>query len=399
MIYLIPILLCLICSILYDQRRGKCVLGEYPYSKNMHIFIFTWLVAISAFQYCVGYDTPIYMNAYDLSRNNDISDIWGDARYRPGWLLIQFLSHKISHNFLVLKIIQALFLNVCVYKFLLRYSKYWYLTLFFYILYSYGQLNFGAMRQSFAVGFFLLSVPYLEEKDTKKEAIIALIKYYGLVYLATMFHTSAFILYLLPLSRFFVASTKRMNFTIFIVIILSIVLSQFSGLHMLLYSLVATSDVLEQNSSYYLTGGDYVGSKQGLLSYIPILLVYICLYLTRVNQDKRCTVLRMLLIAYIIMATLNLSIPIFYRFNQYFVFSYIIFIPMAIYEGYLYGKSRIQRSLFYKMALFIMFILYPVNHLINVHPSWGVAGYRIYYPYYSVFNPKVDPERNRIINF
>ena len=402
MVFLIPILLCLLFSIQYDQREGTCALGEYSKSKRKFIFIFAWLVFISAFQYCVGYDIPIYMNAYEINRNNGFSDIWGDARYRPGWLLVQYLCHKISDDFVVLKMVQAIFLNFCIYKFLLRYSKYWYLTLFFYILYPYGQLNFGAMRQAFAVGFFLLSIPYLEEQDSKRKTVIALLKYSVLVYFATLFHVSAFFLYLVPLLKFCVATTKRMTTTITTVIVVSIIISQFSGLNMLLYSLIKTSDMLEQNSNYYLTGGDYVSNKSGfglILAYVPIALVYICLYLNRNKKDTKYKVLQMLLLAYIIMATLNLSIPIFYRFNDYFVFAYIIFMPMAIYEGNLFNRPLIAHSPFLKVALFLMFILYPVNHLISIHPSWGIPGYRIYYPYHSVFNPQIDPDRNRIINF
>lgn len=402
MVYLIPIFLCLFFSVQYDQRKGAYTLGEYPYSKRMFIFIFAWLVVISALQYCVGYDTPIYMNAYAESKYSKISDIWEGGRYRPGWILLQILCHKISDDFVVLKIVQAVFLNLCVYKFLSRYSRYWYLTLFFYILYSYAQLNFGAMRQSFAVGFFLLAVPYLEERRTKRGTVIALLKYYCLISFATLFHASAFILYLVPLLKFCVATNRRMAITIVIVIIASLVLSYVSGLNALLYSLVKSSDVLEQNTAYYLTGGDYVGSKRGfalIMAFIPIAFVYICLYLTRNSQSSKSKVMRLLLLAYIIMATLNLSIPIFYRFNIYFGFAYIITIPMAIYDGSLFNTSLITRSSLLKVLLFVMFILYPVSHLISVHPSWGIPGYRIYYPYHSVFSPQVDFERSRIIDY
>lgn len=402
MVYLIPIFLCLFFTLKYDQKDRLYILGEYPGSKWKFIFIFTWLIIISAFQYCVGYDIPIYMYSYDESKYNGLNDIWDNARYRPGWILLQFLCHKISDDFVVLKIAQAIFLNFCVYKFLLRYSKYWYLTLFFYILYSYGQLNFGAMRQAFAVGFFLLSIPYLEEQESKKKTVIAMLKYFVLVYLATLFHASAFVLYLVPLLRFCVTTTKRLAITITTVIIVSFIISQLEGLNMMLYSLIKASDVLEQSSNYYLTGGDYVFNKSGfglILAYIPIALVYICLYLNRNNKNARYKVLKMLLLAYIIMATLNLSIPIFYRFNDYFVFAYIIFMPMAIYEGNLFNRSLLAHSSILKVVLFMMFILYPVNHLVAVHPSFGFPGYRIYYPYYSVFNPQKDPERNRIINF
>lgn len=401
MIYLIPIFLCLFYSAYYDQSKGLFILGEYPKTKRKFNIIFIWLVLISAFQYCVGYDIPIYMNAYDESRYIRISDIWGDARYRPGWLSLQFICHKISDDFVVLKIVQAVFLNYCVYKFLSRYSKYWYLTLFFYILYSYGQLNFGAMRQAFAVGFFLLSVPYLEQQSTKKETAMALLKYFCIIYCATLFHASAFILYLLPLLKVCVATNKRMAITIVSVIVASFILSHISGLNMLLFSLVGFSDTLVDSSTYYLTGGDYVGSKSGfslIFAYIPIAFVYICMYLNRKNQSERCKVLKMLLLAYIIMATLNLSIPIFYRFNIYFAFAYIVMMPIAIYEGYLFNKA-IVRSFVLKLSLFIMFILYPVHHLVSVHPSWDIPGYRIYYPYHSVFDPQIDPDRNRVIEF
>lgn len=402
MVYIIPIILCLFYSIKCDQSLGTITLGDYPYSKRLYNFIFAWLVLISAFQYSVGYDIPIYMDAFDNSRLDKFSDIWGDSRYRPGWLFLQFMCHKVFDDFVLLKIIQACFLNYCVYKFLSRYSKYWYLTLFFYILYPYGQLNFGAMRQSFAVGFFLLSVQYLERQETKKDALAALLKYYVFCILATLFHTSGYILFIIPLLKYCVATRTRMSITIASVVMASIALSQISDLNSIIYTLFGSSDLVESNARWYLTSDDYTSNKSGislLMAFIPIALIYLCLYLNRKQDDSKYHVLRMLLLMYIIMATLNLSIPIFYRFNDYFVFAYIVLIPMAIYEGTLAHSYLKGRNSILQLILFLMFILYPVNHLVAVHPSFGFPGYRIYYPYYSVFNPQIDPERNRIIDF
>lgn len=400
MVYIIPIFFCLLFSIQFDRIKGLCILGECTCSRRKFNCIFLWLVAVSALQYCVGYDIPIYMNAYETNKNISINDIWGDARYRPGWLMLQVICHKISDDFVFLKIIQALFLNFCVYRFLARYSKYWYLTLFFYILYSYGQLNFGAMRQSFAVGFFLLAIPYLEDKESKKKTILALVKYFVLIYLSTMFHMSAFVLFMVPLLKICVVSTKRISITIIAVIIASIIILLIPNLNIILFTLIGSADDIAKNAEYYLTGGDYLGTKAGLglvFEFIPILFIYLCLYLNRNNQDSRYKVMKMLLLAYIVMATLNLSIPIFYRFNDYFVFSYIILIPLAIYEGEF--KNYFLRSPITKLLLFFLFILYPVNHLVAVHPSFGFPGYRIYYPYHSVLDPQIDPERMKIIDY
>lgn len=400
MVYIIPIFFCLLFSIQFDRIKGLCILGECTCSRRKFNCIFLWLVAVSALQYCVGYDIPIYMNAYETNKNISINDIWGDARYRPGWLMLQVICHKISDDFVFLKIIQALFLNFCVYRFLARYSKYWYLTLFFYILYSYGQLNFGAMRQSFAVGFFLLAIPYLEDKESKKKTILALVKYFVLIYLSTMFHMSAFVLFMVPLLKICVVSTKRISITIIAVIIASIIILLIPNLNIILFTLIGSADDIAKHAEYYLTGGDYLGTKAGLglvFEFIPILFIYLCLYLNRNNQDSRYKVMKMLLLAYIVMATLNLSIPIFYRFNDYFVFSYIILIPLAIYEGEF--KNYFLRSPITKLLLFFLFILYPVNHLVAVHPSFGFPGYRIYYPYHSVLDPQIDPERMKIIDY
>lgn len=400
MVYIIPIFFCLLFSIQFDRIKGLCILGECTCSRRKFNCIFLWLVAVSALQYCVGYDIPIYMHAYETNKNISINDIWGDARYRPGWLMLQVICHKISDDFVFLKIIQALFFNFCVYRFLARYSKYWYLTLFFYILYSYGQLNFGAMRQSFAVGFFLLAIPYLEDKESKKKTILALVKYFVLIYLSTMFHMSAFVLFMVPLLKICVVSTKRISITIIAVIIASIIILLIPNLNIILFTLIGSADDIAKNAEYYLTGGDYLGTKAGLglvFEFIPILFIYLCLYLNRNNQDSRYKVMKMLLLAYIVMATLNLSIPIFYRFNDYFVFSYIILIPLAIYEGEF--KNYFLRSPITKLLLFFLFILYPVNHLVAVHPSFGFPGYRIYYPYHSVLDPQIDPERMKIIDY
>ena len=398
--YIIPIFFCLFFSVRYDSVEGKHFFAESDVSKRKYIFIFVWLIVLSALQYCVGYDIPIYMDAYANNKNVSFGDIFGDARYRPGWQFLQVVCHNISHDFVTLKIIQALFFNICVYKFLSKYSRYWYLTLFFYILYVYGQLNFGSMRQSFAVGFFLLSIPYLEEQETKKNSIIALAKYFGLVYLASLFHASAFVLYCVPLLRYLITSPKKIIFSFIVVFALSIIVSQTPNFNLLIYSLISSDDI-ERNARFYLTTDNYEG-KYGVsmfMAFIPVAIAFISLYLNRYKDSSKDQVLHMLLFAYILMATLNIFIPIFYRFNEYFVFAYIVLIPLSIYEGE-WGKNvSIVRSSLAKVCLFFMFILYPVNHLIAVHPAFGFPGYQIYYPYYSVFNPQMDPDRQKIINY
>lgn len=402
MVYLIPIFLCLLYSLKYDSTSGGFALDVTSYSKRRFIFIFVWLVAISALQYCVGYDIPIYTSNYADSKYLTLTDIWGDARYRPGWQLLLILCHKISDDFLVLKIIQSIFLGFCVYNFFSRYSRYWYLTLFFYILFAYGELNFGLMRQSFAVSVFLLAVPYLENRSTKRERLISLAKYYGLVYIASLFHSSAFILIIVPLLNYLVTTPKRLSVSLFVFFVCAVIISQTPGFSLMLYSYIASSEDVAINATYYLTSGDYVGSKIGfslILAFIPTLLAVLCLFLNRYKETPQDKVLKMLLYLYILMGIFNIAIPIFYRFNHYFVFAYIILMPMAIYEGVLMNETKVLRSPIIKFALFGMFILYPINHLVAVHPAFGFPGYRIYYPYYSVFDPQIDQERNRIINF
>ena len=119
-----------------------------------------WLILLSGLAYQVGSDNPGYMYEYDSFSFKKIESIHDLINFKdnrqPLWVLLEYFCHSISPNFVLLKLVIAIFCNWVISRFILKHSLYPFTALLFYGLILYLNLNFNALRQLLAISFFLL---------------------------------------------------------------------------------------------------------------------------------------------------------------------------------------------------------------------------------------------------
>lgn len=171
-------------------------LGRYrnfPFGlKLSFVCIFIFL----ALRYNFGNDYKSYLEIFTEVNRYASFDLFDKTIHAdPGWILLCKLFKPFG--FFAMIAVLALFNSIIYYRFIKKYvpKKYYWLAIFLYVFTPGFLLTHAtAMRQSLAIGLFILSLDYLFKKDA--------IRYYVCVALASLMHSSALILVPLYLLSF-----------------------------------------------------------------------------------------------------------------------------------------------------------------------------------------------------
>ena len=351
--------------------------------KNKNSWYYALLVLfilISGLQYMVGTDIPKYMEYYDqikphLSLSDFISGV--EERKQPGWVLLSWFSKQISDNFVFLKFLHAIILNIAVFSFFKKESKYSFLCVFFYAFSTYLVLNFNVMRQSLAVAFGLYAISYIRRDRYLYFLFFSLF--------AFMFHNSGILLLIIPLFKFFKISKKtRIVFLSFIVLSLYVILSvDFESIANNIFNSGIMSDTISSFAVGYMND-DRLGIGGGVAQLsIHVILVVVVLFYYLIHE--RDFFIGGLGSCYLFVLLLSSFMPILWRFRLYFDFPYYVLLANVIIK-YPHGLLRQYRCIFYVIAV-LLFCYYPYRDYFNVHKGSKYRYIDQYYPYHSVFDP------------
>lgn len=388
MIYIITVVILCILIIQFDLGDGK---------KSAAILWFNiitiWLILLSGFSYQVGSDIPGYMQEYhsfSFKKIESISDLFNFREQRqPLWVLLNYICHSISSNFVVLQLTIAAFCNWVISRFILKHSLYPFTTLLFYCLILYLNLNFNALRQFVAIAFFLMGYEALIDKRW--------LKYYALCLCAFLFHITAIICFFLPLLMLIPLNKKSIIIISSVLLIGTFYFLQldvmdyaydfvFSNANLMSddFSELAERYIEDKNSNEVSIFGMIFIALQ-ILAFIFILIVNI-----KFNGREQSFMLK-LLIVYMVFIVLNRAIPIvFTRFMQYFDIFYCCLLPSAVIPF----CRRVTKLKMAPVFILAFFAIIPISTLMGENLQSGRPLIVQYYPYYSVFNPKIDPQRS-----
>lgn len=381
MLYLFIILYLIVLIYFFDCNKIK---SRY---KNVHYnLILIILVLVSGLRYRMAPDSVAYMDNFryltvplsELKLEN-----FTESRYQPFWILINSFCKSIG-SYVLLQIICALILNVCVFHFFKKTTTKIFTCILFYFLVDYFYFNMEIVRESLAIGVFLLAMIKYNEKK--------MFKTYFLILIAFLFHHFAAILFMVP---FFL--TKKISFKFKLFFLLGIILFLFAFQS----PLVFIDSYLAKFSTVDVTLYDLADFKMSVFGYlymflkiIPVLIV-ILLFRKRdipnvfFKKDLLFSLSLLYVFIIIIRAT---TIPFIERFSNYFIFFVILLLTGAIYdivERYVIKIFQFNTILIISILCF----LFQVTPYLEINPMFGVPLYKRYYPYYSVISEKTDPDR------
>ena len=385
--YLLIVLYLLILVYIYDFR---C----YAKYKKFNTFVLFWIfVFLAGFRYRVGLDTVSYA-LYFNKLCPDFTDLNLDSfiysRYQPLWVLLNSFI-KLFGSIILFQIVVALIINICFFYFFKKSTTKFFSGLLIYFLVDYHYFNMDIVRESIAVGFFLVAIIKLQDNKY--------LKYYGIISLAFLFHFYAFICFFIPLLL-----TKKINTTIKVitgVISLAIIFSLSSATSSInqLISLFSESNDLSAYAEFEGAEMSLAGLLYNFLRIIPLFCLII-FYSTNKQMyslliSKRYVLTFSYFYIYIVLIRI-FSIPFIERVLNYFIFFlHLILVSFSFDYAKLYFKRNSQ---FFIILLFVFshFFFY-LSPFLKVNPLYGVKNYKIYYPYYSVFSEKTDKERELIM--
>jgi len=248
---------------------------KYDYSNKKNGFTFfyvlTWIVFIlvAGLRFRVGGDTIGYMTTYErLPSLWDISYAnFLDYKYDPLWIILCALAKTISPDFTVLQIFHAFILNTIIFFFVKINTKYVFTSILVYFLFYYFHFNMEVIRESLAVAIFLISLKHFIQRQW--------LKYYLLVFVAFLFHSSATILFFLPLLKSF-SLNKKNSILLFLIFMIGIFVGQY--FIPFFESLSFTTKMLEKLQDYSNYSFTLYGIISSFLKYVimPVLITYVC---------------------------------------------------------------------------------------------------------------------------
>lgn len=383
MIYIFTLFVCMFCLIYFDilnkkQKRTVAYKG-----------LLIWFIAISALQYNMGTDMGYYMEWYknlntnNWSFNNLIND---NKQHQPGWVALGYLCRFITDDFLLLKLVQATFVNIAIFSFFKRETRYIFVSILLYGLMSYLVVNFNLMRQSIALGFALYGFTYLRLKQYKK--------YYLFVLLAFLFHNSAIILVLLPL--FSLKYTKRNTtilISIFILIICSLYYLNIENIFLnILYSGYLGDDIAGAGLAYMSRERLGVQSSFSVFSIQRIIMIVSIVYYMRKYNDTYFGAFGLI---YIFLQILTGFLPILWRFRLYFDFAYYIILSQLIVE---YPKTKKSISPIVLGIILVLVFFFPLREYLAHVENSQYRNIDQYYPYHSIFDKEHDVKKQQFFD-
>lgn len=386
MIYLF-ILVILLFGFLFEEkmkRRG---------TRFLWYFSFMYLTALSAFGYRIGADMPAYIGEFDFYKIDfSPSYLFSFHRRQPLWVLLCVWCKSLGGGFEMLKIIHAVVLNICVFRFISKHSKNRLLGVLIYYVIFYLHFNFNAIRSSLALALFLMSYDYLLERKY--------IKYYFIAIVTFLVHESAIILFLYPLFFFIKIREERLSrvaFIVFIICLLVIPLAyiirdQITSIFLILQAL----GVVDYGESYfendYYTG--FALSLAGIIEFIFTLLLYLFVVKNNAKRiDKEHNIEIVLLFLYMIIFAANTVFPILYRFNDYISILFVCAVSNTITSIKIGTPENILTKKIVLISTIIFLNLYPLFVTTVQYHARPIVQF---YPYFSIFDKKISPEREKI---
>lgn len=163
--------------------------------KACFLFAIIMLTIFYSIRTDYGNDLPAYISLYDYISHisySNLTSIIKDSifHFEPGWLILNYLFKPFGWQTFITFL--TIFQFCAIYKLITRYTdaKYYWLVFAIYILNSSLLLtSLSMLRQAFAMHIVLFSVPFI----LNKRFIIA----GSIILLATTFHTSAYVAFLL----------------------------------------------------------------------------------------------------------------------------------------------------------------------------------------------------------
>jgi transmembrane protein EpsG len=307
--------------------------------KAAFIIIFGFL----AIRFEFGNDYIGYLQMFgEIERGErSLQFIWiADGERNIEWAWLALNKVFIYLGFFTMIAFLAALNSFILYRFIKKYvpQKYYWLAVFTYVFQPYFLLILcSAMRQNMAVLVFIVAIDFLIEKK--------LIHYLIAIFIASLFHTSAIVLFPLALFCFVRIKIGFISTAVILAIIFLVLTNQ--GIVFQLFSVFLASPESQKGGLY----GQYVEQTEANFSWgsYPIYLFYAVIVFTAFRIVGNRTVFVSIAILNIIISFISIAIVMISRLNLYFQ---VALIPLYAFIAEQFTKKD------YRMIFLISYVLF-----------------------------------------
>ena len=347
-----------------------------------YYFLLILFVLVAGLRFRVGGDSLGYMDDFaalpTLSQLRDFD--FKNALYDPLWYIFNAIIKSIYDDFTFFQLVEATIVNSIVFWAIKKYSRYKYWTLLFYFIMYYLYFNMEILRESLALCVFLLSIPFL----LKKRWLL----YYLSALVAFQFHSSSIVLFFIP----FLYRPLKIKYYVLLISLL-LVLTFYITPFIFFSNFYISERIYNKAFSYTHIDVNIFGRLMQLIFILPVIGFQRIRKINKMEKHK----FEYLMTAYILIGLLSLAIAGFYRFLNYLSICSLIYMVdtfMAIYKNKIYYFKSL---LFVNSFVFLIFFYqsyYMLRDTSRYQPYTHF--YNRYLPYYSIFNEKVDMQREKL---
>lgn len=377
MIYLFLFILLLILSFRYDFN-GKTKYCGFWYRVVLLIF-----VLVAGLRWRLGTDTPsyIYHFYHDIPLLEKLTEDELGFGAKPLWNLLNSLVKTMGGRFYIVQFVESTFVNVLIFVYIKKHSRYIFCCLFFYYLTMYFSLNMEVMKAAMSIVICLFANDYVLEKKW--------LKAYLLYIFAVLFHPQAIVVMLMPLFLLI-----RLNWFgvmgLIALYFVGIIINATFGDYLLMFEL---DESIGDKAEYLASSEKYLGQEHSHIYMLKTVYIYIIYAVISLWYLKRNTISILLkfepyLMFYIGFHIITINVFVAYRFSMYYTIYLVLFVSEVFVDTY-NKRFMISKGLSFAKSLIIVmpFIFLVGQQLVS-------KSFR-YYPYSSVITRKVDQYREQ----
>lgn len=330
--------------------------------KILAILFFVQLFLPAGLRHITVYnDTPAYAEHFQSISPNNIFDLNPFERFEIGYQILENIIYLlISKDPVALFFITSLLIQSSFIILFYRYSENLWFTIFLFIGLTHYFFLVSGIRQGLAIAVFNFAIPYLFNQKWKW--------YYLIVFISAQFHSSAYILFLVPFLNFIRFSKKTLIYTIFFTLCTFLSLDKILGIF---YSFFPNygSDYLGQEG----ISESKIGIFLVLLTYLIGLIVVVKNFNFKifVNSDKQ---MLLFFLGNVLFLVLSIKFGILVRYTHYFIPISIVLLTNSCYRI----KGIMDRFMMY--LFWVIFLCIQVYIILVYRPEWfTVIPYKFYW--------------------
>lgn len=360
LIYLCPIIIFSFIAILYQCR----ILNP---DNKFYAFALFSLGIFSGLRFQVGYDWQAYKEFFEEIKLADLIQLGGKYQFESGYYFLNYLVKLLGGSYSVVFLSASLFLSFALYKFTKHYliNNFYLLTI--YLGYSFLLLNFALVRQSIAVGFFILGCNYYICHQNKIKSLL-------IASIGILFQVSSLI-YVLLMAAVMLCEKLKPKWIFFCIIFFGVILylSQFldfdklSSLFPGLYFFAKIANYKHNSATLNLLSSYFL--------YLIFLLFYLGHYISSVTPSQK-------FILQYALASISVSVLLGFVYPSSYVFYSRVYLVASIFQGY--AMTLIFSANKGKLHTFVFILTLAVS----VFYYWRILfiNAESYIPYQTIFN-------------